>query len=87
MIYLFMSVAMVLSVGMAWQEGRKRTCGFAGALAMCLFLSPLFGYFAVLLFPLKRPSGCKWCGNEQNEAEYCGLCGKNMRGELRPART
>jgi len=84
MIYLVAAIFIALVIGMAWQEGRKRTCGFVGALAICLFLSPIFGYFVVLLFPLKRPKGCRWCGNQQNEAEYCGPCGKNELGQLRP---
>jgi hypothetical protein len=32
----------------------------------------------------KNPKGCNWCGNEYNEAIYCGLCGKNVEGEIRP---
>ncbi len=74
----------VLAVGMAWQDGRKRSCGFFGALALCLVLTPLFGYFAVLLFPMKKPMGCTWCGNKANESVYCGVCGKNSAGLVDP---
>ena len=76
-------VAVGLTVLMAWQEGRKRTCGIIGAIGICLVLSPLFAYFVILLFPLKHPRGCRWCNNKQNEADYCGICGKNDAGELR----
>ncbi len=73
-----------LSLGLAWQEGRHRKLGFVGTLAASLLISPLLGYFIMLLFPLKAPRGCRWCGNASNEVEYCGLCGKNDAGDLRP---
>ena len=82
--YVVLAIFLVLVLGMAWQDGSKRTCGFFGALAICLVLTPLFGYFVVHLFPLRDPPGCKWCGNERNESEYCGVCGKNQAGELKP---
>ncbi len=80
---IIVGIFALLAVGMAWQDGRRRTCGFLGALIICFITTPIFGYFIVLLFPLKEPKGCKWCGNKENEAEYCGVCGKNEAGELR----
>ncbi len=81
--YIIGVIFLVLVVGMAWQDGRPRTCGFAGALAICVLATPIFGYFIVHLFPLKNPKGCKWCDNKKNESEYCGMCGKNDAGVLR----
>jgi hypothetical protein len=65
----------------AWHEGRRRTIGFIPALLIA-FLIPLFGIFIIESFRLKT-AGCKWCGNKYNEAEYCGVCGKNEAGELK----
>ncbi|HEV8287098.1 MAG TPA: hypothetical protein VGQ09_22470 [Chitinophagaceae bacterium] len=65
----------------AWTEGRKRTIGFVSALLIA-FLIPFFGIFIVESFRLKN-ADCKWCGNKYNEAEYCGICGKNSKGEMK----
>lgn len=47
-----------------------------------IFATPFFGYFIVeSLANHKRP--CKWCGNKDNEADFCGLCGKNEAGEFK----
>jgi hypothetical protein len=76
-------IFLVLAFLVAWHEGRLRKCGFGGALILMLLFSPFFGYFLMLLFPLKDPRGCQWCGNKENEAEFCGLCNKNAAGEMR----
>lgn len=44
----------------------------------------MFGFFIVSASAQKNPKGCNWCGNAYNEADYCGLCGKNDQGEIRP---
>ena len=72
---LALAVLLILAFLAAWQEGRHRTCGFAGALLLCLALSPFLGYLLLGIFPLKRPIGCRHCGNRANEASRCGLCG------------
>lgn len=64
--------------------GRQYKMGFFWSLLVCLVTSPLFGYFIIGSSGLKEAKGCNWCGNTYNEAEYCGLCGKNEPGELRP---
>lgn len=65
------------------REGSKRSIGFAGV-ALLVFLLPLIGIFIVESFPNTKAKGCSWCGNNYNEAAYCGLCGKNEAGEIRP---
>lgn len=68
---------------MCVQESRKRKLNFFLALLICILLTPFFGHFVLRLFPLINPTGCNWCGNKYNEAEFCGLCGKNEAGEIR----
>ena len=75
----------VIAFLFAWHEGRRRTIGFLPALIIA-WLIPLFGIFIVENSRL-RTAGCKWCDNKYNEAEYCGLCGKNGAGELKPGWT
>jgi len=72
----------VIAFLFAWHEGRRRTIGFLPALIIT-WLIPLFGIFIIESSRL-RTAGCKWCGNKYNEAEFCGLCGKNEAGELKP---
>ena len=72
----------VIAFLFAWHEGRRRTIGFLPALIIA-WLIPLFRIFVIESSRL-RTAGCKWCGNKYNEAEYCGLCGKNGAGELKP---
>ncbi len=68
---------------MCLQESKKRKINFISALFICILLTPFFGYFIISGRPLRNPKGCKWCGNEENEAEFCGICNKNESGELR----
>ena len=72
-----------ISILYAWFEGSKRRPGFVGCLLIMLLFTPFFGYFIIEAFSKKNAKGCKWCGNKYNEAEYCGLCGKNEAGEIR----
>lgn len=72
---------------MCWQESKRRKINFFIALALCLITTPFFGYFIIANRPLRNPKGCKWCGNNYNEAIYCGMCDKNEKGELRPDTT
>ncbi len=73
-----------ISILYAWFEGSKRKPGFIGCLLIMLVFTPFFGYFIIESFSKKNPKGCKWCGNKYNEAIYCGICGKNDDGEIRP---
>lgn len=75
--YIFISVMMCL------QESNNRKINFVAALLLSLIITPFFAYFVFGLLPARNPKGCNWCGNKKNEAEYCGLCGKNEQGDLR----
>lgn len=81
---LWVCIFIPLAVVLAYIEGRKRSIG--GPLAFLIFavLTPLFGFLVVSMFPLKNRRGCNWCGNKYNEAEFCGICGKNAAGEISP---
>ena len=83
MVYLFITVLLILTVLMCWQESKKRKIGFVPALLLCLVISPLIAYFIISSRPLRQAKGCQWCGNTYNEVEYCGVCGKNEQGELK----
>lgn len=71
------------AVFIAWVIGRERRMGFTLSFLVCLVTSPLFGFFIVSSSGLKHAKGCNHCGNSYNEAEFCGLCGKNDVGEIR----
>lgn len=83
MVYIVIGVLLTITILMCLQESKKRKINFFVALFLCLITTPLFGYFIVSGRPLRNPKGCKWCGNEKNETEYCGVCGKNENGEQR----
>ena len=71
-----------LAILMCLQESRRRKISFIAALLLSIFITPFFAYFIIGLLPLRNAKGCKWCDNTANEAEYCGLCGKNDAGEV-----
>lgn len=77
-------VYLVLTVLMCVQESKKRKLNLFFAFILCVLITPLFAYFVFLLLPERNPRGCKWCGNNENEAVYCGLCGKNEKGDYHP---
>lgn len=83
MIYIFIGVILILTTLMCLQESKTRKINFYVALLICIIVTPFFGYFIVTGRPLRTPKGCKWCSNKSNEAEYCGLCGKNELGDQR----
>jgi len=64
------------------QEGRKRSIGFIGV-GLLVFCLPMIGMFIVESLSNTKAKGCKWCGNKYNEAEHCGLCGKNEQGAVK----
>lgn len=78
-------VIAVLAILMCLQESRRRKISFPLALLACIVATPLAGYLIIVSRPLRQPPGCSWCGNGDNEAAYCGLCGKNVQGMVRPA--
>ncbi len=79
-VYLLIFIACAVAVGFA---GVDKKGGFWRAFLLSLFLSPLIGILITLGGAQKNPKGCSHCGNVHNEAEFCGLCGKNDAGELR----
>jgi hypothetical protein len=79
--YIFLIVFFgLIPLGIAWFIGRHRKIGFWLSLILCIVTSPLIGFFITSNSALRYPIGCKWCGNVDNEAQYCGLCGKNWDG-------
>lgn len=78
-------VIAVLAILMCRQESRRRKISFPLALLTCIVTTPLIGYFIIVPRPLRQPQGCKWCGNMDNEAAYCGICGKDAQGMVRPS--
>lgn len=81
--YIFLALFIIMSVLMANQESKKRKISFGKAILLCVLLSPVIGYFIISNYPLRNAPGCQWCGNSDNEAEYCGICGKNEAGKPR----
>jgi hypothetical protein len=80
---VFVFIAIALTLLMCLQESKRRRINFFFALLICIVATPLLGYFLISMFGLRNPRGCKWCGNKDNEAEYCGICGKNEEGVLK----
>ena len=60
------------------QESKRRRIHFVTCLIILILATPLFGYFIVSSFPSRNPIGCNWCGNKENEAEICAICGKKV---------
>lgn len=76
-------IYVTITVLMCLQESNNRKINFIVALLVSLVITPFFAYFVFGLLPARNRKGCNWCGNTKNEAEYCGLCGKNEQGDLR----
>lgn len=83
MIYIFLSILLILTLLMCVQESKKRKIGLIPSIAICILITPIFGYFIISNRPLRNPKGCIHCNNQFNEAEYCGVCGKNELGKLK----
>jgi hypothetical protein len=62
-----------------FQKGREKKAGTLKVILIMIFTTPFIGYFIVESLS-NHKSPCQWCGNTYNEAEYCGLCGKNKSG-------
>jgi hypothetical protein len=85
--YVFGLFYLGISYLIAAKIGKYKTLGFWKTFFLCLAISPFLGYFIAANSRLIDARGCRWCGNNYNEAEYCGLCGKNEKGEIRPGFT
>lgn len=83
MIYISIFIYFGLSYLIATKIGTLKKIGFANSLLLCILLSPFIGFLIAEGSALKNPRGCNWCGNKENEAEYCGICGKNEAGNLK----
>jgi Na+-driven multidrug efflux pump len=87
MTYIGLIIYIGLSFLVAHLIGRNKKIGFTNSLIICLLTSPFIGFLITEGGAAKNPRGCNWCGNKENEAEYCGLCNKNENGEIRPINT
>lgn len=74
----------LMSYVVADNIGRQKKMGFIATLLLCLLLKSIVGFLLCDNSGAKEPKGCKWCGNTENEAEYCGLCYKDEDGNLSP---
>lgn len=84
MYYLGIIIYLLAGYITADKIGRFKKIGFAKTLLISFLFSPIVGYVFAEGSALKNPRGCNWCGNKDNEVEFCGLCGKNGIGEIDP---
>ena len=82
--FLGVAVYFLITYLVSDKIGRHKKIGFAKTFILCVIFTPFIGYLIAEGSALKHPRGCAWCGNTENEAEYCGLCGKNENGDLKP---
>jgi UPF0716 family protein affecting phage T7 exclusion len=78
-----LSIGYLLGALLVAPAGIGRRIGFWKTFLWCLLLTPFIGLFIAMNSGRLNARGCKHCGNEYNEAEYCGICGKNEEGNLR----
>ncbi len=83
MIYFGILIYLGISYLVADKIGRQKKIGFIKTFIICIVVSPFIGYLIAEGGGQNNPKGCKWCGNKENEALFCGLCGKNDNGDLR----
>ncbi len=84
-LYIFLVLVFILlSVLMCWQESKTKIMPMWLGLLLCMLVTPFVCYLIYRFLPNKVKLSCIHCGNEYNEAEYCGLCGKNIEGEFHP---
>ncbi len=84
MLYISITLYIGLCYLIALKIGKQKTIGFWKTLILCLIISPFFGLLIAEGGAKANARGCNHCGNKYNEAAFCGLCGKNETGELRP---
>lgn len=82
--YIGILIYIIISYLIADKIGRLKKIGFLNTFLLCLFTTPFIGYLIAEGGGRSNAKGCKWCGNKENEADFCGLCGKNDNGDLRP---
>ena len=63
--------------------GLNRKGGYLQAFLLALFLTPIVGLILTIGGAHANARGCAHSGNEDNEADYCALCGLNEAGESR----
>ena len=80
-----MLIGWVIGAILVGFAGLNKKGGFLKAFLLSLFLSPIIGLILTIGGAKKDPIGCRHCGNQANEAEFCGICDKNDRGDLRPS--
>lgn len=78
---LLASMWLLLTVGFVFTEGKQSRLGIVGSILACVLFTPIGAILLVWLLPQKNPIGCPHCENKYNEAEYCGICGKNAAGD------
>jgi hypothetical protein len=84
MLYISIIIYIGLSYLIALKIGKQKTIGFWKTFILCLVISPFIGLLISEGGAKANARGCGWCGNKYNEAVFCGLCGKNETGEIRP---
>jgi phosphate starvation-inducible membrane PsiE len=62
-------------------ESHKRHIGIGLAFVACIFLTPVIGWFLTYNSQRLDARGCLFCGNIENEAEYCKICGNSELGQ------
>ncbi|NMM47927.1 hypothetical protein [Marinigracilibium pacificum] len=77
-ILVYIALALLVAV-----IGNNRRIGFLKTLIFALILTPFIAVFIALNSGRLDARGCIHCGNEYNEVEFCGLCGKNEEGLTR----
>ncbi|MBL7931680.1 MAG: hypothetical protein JNL60_07255 [Bacteroidia bacterium] len=77
-------IYLVICYLVADKIGRHKKIGFTKTLIACILVSPFVGYLIAEGSATAEPRGCKWCGNSENEAYFCGVCGKNEEGDIGP---
>jgi hypothetical protein len=70
-------IVVAILVGFA---GLNKKGGFWRALLIGMIFSPIVSLILVLGSANRNPRGCRHCGNDENEVEYCGICNKNEDG-------
>jgi hypothetical protein len=63
--------------------GKNRRIGFWKTFMWAIILTPFIAIFIAMGSGRLDARGCNHCDNDQNEAEFCGLCGKNEQGLTR----
>lgn len=84
--YILAIIPIAIHIGYYIEIIRTKKIHFLIALPLVLFSMASFMliYFLLENLSAKKKRICEKCGNTANEAEYCGLCGRNVSGEYHP---